>query len=103
MSLNVKKYVTHVSHDAYLIIIVNGYTYCSEEAKELMQILLRNEDKSRSTSKIGDLMYHAMVLLRVKGFKSEEVLEPSRKWFAIGSRREKSCKNKSECERVLKK
>ena len=61
-----------------------------------MQTLLSNEDRSRTASEMGDLMYHAMVLLAVKGVKIEEVLELLRKRFTqSGIEEKKSRKNVS--------
>uniref|UniRef100_A0A0D9UZM1 G-patch domain-containing protein n=1 Tax=Leersia perrieri TaxID=77586 RepID=A0A0D9UZM1_9ORYZ len=54
----------------------------SEEAAELNQTLLENEDKARTISEMGDLLYHAMVLLRLKDVKMEEVFEVLRKRFS---------------------
>ncbi|GJM88305.1 hypothetical protein PR202_ga04354 [Eleusine coracana subsp. coracana] len=69
--------------------------YYSEEAGELIQTLLENEDKSRTASEMADLLYHAMVLLRVKGVKMEEVFEKLRKRFSQSGIEEKSSRNKS--------
>ncbi|TVU18887.1 hypothetical protein EJB05_35005 [Eragrostis curvula] len=65
-----------------------------EEAGELIQTLLDNEDKSRAASEMADLLYHAMVLLRVKGVKMEEVFEILRKRFSQSGIEEKSSRNK---------
>ncbi|RWW35437.1 hypothetical protein BHE74_00059624, partial [Ensete ventricosum] len=46
---------------------------------ELVQTLLENEDKTRAASEMADLLYHAMVLLKLKDVKMEEVLEVLRK------------------------
>ncbi|KAK1556816.1 hypothetical protein Q3G72_012810 [Acer saccharum] len=46
-----------------------------EEADELCRTVEENEDKSRTASKMADVMYHAMVLLTIKNVKTEEVLE----------------------------
>ncbi|KAF0917512.1 hypothetical protein E2562_020622 [Oryza meyeriana var. granulata] len=67
----------------------------SEEAGELNQTLLENEDKTCTISEMGDLLYHAMVLLRVKGVKMEEVLEILRKRFSQSGIEEKASRSKS--------
>jgi pyruvate kinase/phosphoribosyl-ATP pyrophosphohydrolase/phosphoribosyl-AMP cyclohydrolase len=67
----------------------------SEEAGELIQTLLENEDKSRTASEMGDLLYHAMVLLSVKDVKMEEVLEILRKRFSQSDVEEKASRKKS--------
>jgi pyruvate kinase/phosphoribosyl-ATP pyrophosphohydrolase/phosphoribosyl-AMP cyclohydrolase len=67
----------------------------SEEAGELIQTLLENEDKSRTASEMGDLLYHAMVLLSVKDVKMEEVLEVLRKRFSQSGVEEKASRKKS--------
>ncbi|XP_039132994.1 histidine biosynthesis bifunctional protein hisIE, chloroplastic [Dioscorea cayenensis subsp. rotundata] len=65
-----------------------------EEAGELVQTLLENEDKSRTTSEMADLLYHAMVLLKVKDVKIEEVLEVLRKRFSQSGIEEKSSRGR---------
>lgn len=52
-----------------------------EEADELCRTLEDNEDQERTASEMGDVLYHAMVLMAVKGVKIEEVLEVLRKRF----------------------
>jgi len=44
---------------------------------------------------MADLLYHAMVLLRVKDVKMEEVLEVLRKRFSQSGIEEKAGRNKS--------
>nr|CAB3476905.1 unnamed protein product [Digitaria exilis] len=66
-----------------------------EEAGELIQTLLENEDQSRTASEMADLLYHAMVLLRVKDVKMEEVLEVLRRRFSQSGIEEKASRNKS--------
>ncbi|KAJ0973522.1 hypothetical protein J5N97_021481 [Dioscorea zingiberensis] len=61
-----------------------------EEADELVQTLLENEDKSRTKFEMADLLYHAMVLLKVKDVKIEEVLEVLRKRFSQSGVEEKN-------------
>ncbi|CAL5413691.1 unnamed protein product [Camellia sinensis] len=46
-----------------------------EEAHELCQTLEESEDKSRTASEMADVLYHAMVLLALRGVKMEEVLQ----------------------------
>lgn len=75
---------------SYLFLI-----FFSEEAGELIQTLLENEDQSRTASEMADLLYHAMVLLRVKDVKMEEVLEVLRKRFSQSGIEEKASRNKS--------
>ncbi|XP_078433557.1 histidine biosynthesis bifunctional protein (HISIE) [Wolffia australiana] len=65
-----------------------------EEAEELVQTLLGNEDQSRTVSEMGDLMYHAMVLLAVKGVEMEQVLELLRKRFAQSGIEEKKSRSR---------
>ncbi|KAG0457864.1 hypothetical protein HPP92_023021 [Vanilla planifolia] len=61
-----------------------------EEADELTRTLLPGEDSSRTASEMGDLLYHAMVLLRAKGVRFEEVLEVLRKRFSLSGIEEKN-------------
>lgn len=70
------------------------YPLTREEAGELVQTLLENEDKSRTTSEMADLLYHAMVLLKVKDVKIEEVLEVLRKRFSQSGIEEKSSRGR---------
>ncbi|CAL4976834.1 unnamed protein product [Urochloa decumbens] len=79
-------------------LLLDAQLLCSkirEEAGELIQTLLENEDRSRAASEMADLLYHAMVLLRVKGVKMEEVLEILRKRFSQSGIEEKASRNKS--------
>ncbi|XP_008797105.2 histidine biosynthesis bifunctional protein hisIE, chloroplastic [Phoenix dactylifera] len=61
-----------------------------EEAGELIQTLLENEDSSRTASEMADLLYHAMVLLKLKDVKMEEVLGVLRKRFSESGIEEKN-------------
>ncbi|KAK8913745.1 hypothetical protein KSP39_PZI023400 [Platanthera zijinensis] len=61
-----------------------------EEADELARTLLDNEDASRTASEMGDLLYHAMVLLGLKDVRMEDVLEVLRKRFSQSGIEEKS-------------
>ncbi|KAL6850453.1 hypothetical protein ACP4OV_021080 [Aristida adscensionis] len=79
-------------------LLLDNQLLCSkirEEANELVQTLLENEDKSRTASEMADVMYHAMVLLTVKDVKMEEVLEVLRKRFSQSGIEEKASRNKS--------
>lgn len=79
-------------------LLLDNQLLCSkirEEAGELIQTLLENEDQSRTASEMADLLYHAMVLLRVKDVKMEEVLEVLRKRFSQSGIEEKASRNKS--------
>lgn len=60
-----------------------------EEADELCRTLEENEDQTRTASEMADVLYHAMVLLAVKGVKVEEVLEVLRLRFAQSGVEEK--------------
>uniref|UniRef100_A0A2P2K4S4 phosphoribosyl-ATP diphosphatase n=1 Tax=Rhizophora mucronata TaxID=61149 RepID=A0A2P2K4S4_RHIMU len=60
-----------------------------EEAYELCQTLEENEDKTRSASEMGDVMYHAMVLLALKNVKVEDVLQVLRHRFSQSGIEEK--------------
>ncbi|GJN29539.1 hypothetical protein PR202_gb17768 [Eleusine coracana subsp. coracana] len=79
-------------------LLLDSQLLCSkirEEAGELIQTLLGKEDKSRAASEMADLLYHAMVLLRVKNVKMEEVFEVLRKRTSQSGIEEKSSRNKS--------
>jgi len=79
-------------------LLLDNQLLCSkirEEAGELIQTLLENEDQSRAASEMADLLYHAMVLLRVKDVKMEEVLEVLRKRFSQSGIEEKASRSKS--------
>ncbi|KAM0878706.1 hypothetical protein ACQ4PT_034715 [Festuca glaucescens] len=79
-------------------LLLDNQLLCSkirEEAGELIQTLLENEDKSLTASEMGDLLYHAMVLLSVKDVKMEEVLEVLRKRFSQSGVEEKASRKKS--------
>ncbi|XP_077212739.1 histidine biosynthesis bifunctional protein (HISIE) [Tasmannia lanceolata] len=70
-----------------------------EEANELCRTLEDNEDKSRTASEMGDVIYHSMVLLAVKGVKMEEVLEVLRKRFALSGIEEKNSRKSGNSTR----
>ncbi|KAL5220795.1 hypothetical protein ABZP36_025508 [Zizania latifolia] len=79
-------------------LLLDNQLLCSkirEEAGELIQTLLENEDKTRAASEMADLLYHAMVLLSVKDVKMEEVLEVLRKRFSQSGIEEKASRKKS--------
>ncbi|GER27085.1 histidine biosynthesis bifunctional protein [Striga asiatica] len=61
-----------------------------EEADELCWTLEENEDKSRTASEMADVLYHAMVLLNLKGVKVEDVLQVLRLRFSQSGIQEKS-------------
>ncbi|KAM5584009.1 histidine biosynthesis bifunctional protein hisIE, chloroplastic-like [Rosa sericea] len=60
-----------------------------EEADELCRTLEENEDKSRTASEMGDVLYHSMVLLALKDGKMEDVLEILRRRFSQSGIEEK--------------
>ncbi|CAO2162159.1 unnamed protein product, partial [Urochloa humidicola] len=79
-------------------LLLDAQLLCSkirEEAGELIQTMLENEDQSRTASEMADLLYHAMVLLKLKNVKMEEVLEVLRKRFSQSGIEEKASRNKS--------
>lgn len=55
----------------------------------MCRTLEENEDKSRTASEMGDVLYHAMVLLAIKDVKMEEVLEVLRHRFSRSGIEEK--------------
>ena len=62
---------------------------CREEADELCRTLEEKEDNSRTASEMADVIYHAMVLLRRKDVKIENVLEVLRQRFSQSGIEEK--------------
>lgn len=79
-------------------LLLDNELLCSkvrEEASELAETLLKNEDKTRTASEMADLLYHAMVLLKLKNVKMEEVLEVLRKRFSRSGIEEKSSRKRS--------
>ncbi|KAJ8752316.1 hypothetical protein K2173_003952 [Erythroxylum novogranatense] len=60
-----------------------------EEADELCRTLEEDEDKTRTASEMGDVLYHAMVLLALKGVKLEDVLDVLRHRFSRSGIEEK--------------
>ncbi|KAK9950399.1 hypothetical protein M0R45_005892 [Rubus argutus] len=60
-----------------------------EEVDELCRTLEENEDKSRTASEMGDVLYHSMVLLALKDGKMEDVLEILRHRFSQSGIEEK--------------
>ena len=68
---------------------------CREEAEELVQTLLGNENRTRVASEMADLLYHSMVLLSVRRVKMEEVFEVLRKRFSQSGIEEKDNRNSS--------
>ncbi|THG00919.1 hypothetical protein TEA_001322 [Camellia sinensis var. sinensis] len=61
----------------------------AEEAHELCQTLEESEDKSRTASEMADVLYHAMVLLALRGVKMEKVLQVLRPRFSQSGIEEK--------------
>ncbi|XP_009804268.1 histidine biosynthesis bifunctional protein hisIE, chloroplastic [Nicotiana tabacum] len=61
-----------------------------EEADELCRTLEENEDKGRTASEMADVLYHAMVLLSLRGVKIEEVLQVLRQRFSKSGIEEKN-------------
>lgn len=55
----------------------------------MCQTLEDNEERSRTASEMADVLYHAMVLLRVRDVKLEEVIEVLRKRFSQSGVEEK--------------
>ncbi|KAJ4757401.1 Histidine biosynthesis bifunctional protein hisIE [Rhynchospora pubera] len=79
-------------------LLLNQELLCSkvrEEAGELIQTLLDNEDKDRTASEMADLLYHSMVLLNLKDVSMEEVLEVLRKRFSQSGVEEKNSRKKN--------
>ncbi|GLT94772.1 hypothetical protein SLE2022_124970 [Rubroshorea leprosula] len=80
-------------------LLLNDQLLCSkirEEADELCRTLEENEDKSRTASEMADVLYHAMVLLRCRDVKIEDVLEVLCKRFSqsgIEEKRRRSLSN----------
>ncbi|KAG6499842.1 hypothetical protein ZIOFF_039637 [Zingiber officinale] len=89
------------AHISLLLYMLNNALRCfgsyafREEASELVETLLQNEDKTRTASEMADLIYHAMVLLKLKDVKMEEVLEVLRKRFSQSGIEEKSSRKRS--------
>lgn len=55
----------------------------------MCQTLEENENKSRTASEMADLLYHAMVLLRLKDVNMEDVLQTIRHRFSQSGIEEK--------------
>lgn len=73
-------------------LLLDNKLLCSkirEEADELCRSLEESEDKSRTASEMADVLYHAMVLLAVRGVKVEEVLQVLRQRFTRSGVEEK--------------
>lgn len=60
-----------------------------EEADELCRTIEENEHSTRTASEMGDVLYHAMVLLALKDVKIEDVLDVLRRRFAKSGIEEK--------------
>ncbi|XWS37613.1 hypothetical protein CRYUN_Cryun19dG0059700 [Craigia yunnanensis] len=67
-----------------------------EEADELCRTLEEKEDNSRTASEMADVIYHAMVLLRRKNVKIENVLEVLRQRFSQSGIEEKQSRVTTE-------
>lgn len=65
------------------------FLHFREEANELCQTLEDNEERSRTASEMADVLYHALVLLRVRDVKLEEVVEILRNRFSQSGIEEK--------------
>ncbi|KAK4354897.1 hypothetical protein RND71_027091 [Anisodus tanguticus] len=61
-----------------------------EEADELCRTLEENEDNGRTASEMADVLYHAMVLLSLRGVKIEEVMQVLRQRFSKSGIEEKN-------------
>ncbi|KAB2064936.1 hypothetical protein ERO13_A09G051200v2 [Gossypium hirsutum] len=67
-----------------------------EEADELCRTLEEKEDSSCTASEMADVIYHAMVLLRLKDVKIENVLEVLRRRFSQSGIEEKQSRASTE-------
>ncbi|KAG4109561.1 hypothetical protein ERO13_1Z049452v2 [Gossypium hirsutum] len=67
-----------------------------EEADELCRMLEEKKDSSCIASKMADVIYHAMVLLRRKDVKIENVLEVLRRRFSQSGIEEKQSRASTE-------
>nr|KJB15784.1 hypothetical protein B456_002G196300 [Gossypium raimondii]KJB15787.1 hypothetical protein B456_002G196300 [Gossypium raimondii] len=67
-----------------------------EEADELCRTLEEKEDSSCTASEMADVIYHAMVLLRRKDVKIENVLEVLRRRFSQSGIEEKQSRASTE-------
>lgn len=73
-------------------LLIDNKLLCSkirEEADELCRTLEDNEDKQRTASEMADVLYHAMVLLAIRGVNAEEVLQVLRQRFSKSGVEEK--------------
>ncbi|CAL1390793.1 unnamed protein product [Linum trigynum] len=80
-------------------LLLNHDLLCSkirEEADELCRTLEDNEDKGRTASEMGDVLYHAMVLLALKDVKMEDVLDVLRRRFSQSGIEEKGSRGKQK-------
>lgn len=55
----------------------------------MCRTLEENEDKSRTTSEMADVLYHAMVLLALRDVKMEDVMQVLRQRFSKSGIEEK--------------
>ncbi|GFZ16265.1 histidine biosynthesis bifunctional protein [Actinidia rufa] len=73
-------------------LLIDNKLLCSkirEEADELCRTLEDDEDKQRTASEMADVLYHAMVLLAIRGVNAEEVLQVLRQRFSKSGVEEK--------------
>ncbi|CAL5371528.1 unnamed protein product [Camellia sinensis] len=80
-------------------LLIDKKLLCSkirEEADELCRTLEENEDKSRTASEMADVLYHAMVLLALKGVKAEEVFQVLRHRFSQSGIEEKKSRSRAQ-------
>ncbi|THG02198.1 hypothetical protein TEA_004543 [Camellia sinensis var. sinensis] len=80
-------------------LLIDNKLLCSkirEEADELCRTLEENEDKSRTASEMADVLYHAMVLLALKGVKAEEVFQVLRHRFSQSGIEEKKSRSRAQ-------
>lgn len=62
-----------------------------EEAGELCQTWEAGEGRERAVAEMADLLYHAMVLLRLQGVSMAEVMEALHKREALLKRCQQAC------------
>lgn len=72
----------------FLLIILGHFCY-SEEADELCRTLEDSEETPRTASEMADVLYHAMVLLSVRGVTIEDVFTVLRQRFSRSGIEEK--------------
>ncbi|WOG91562.1 hypothetical protein DCAR_0310811 [Daucus carota subsp. sativus] len=80
-------------------LLLDNKLLCSkirEEADELCRTLEDSEEVPRTASEMADVLYHAMVLLSVRGVTMEEVLTVLRQRFSRSGIEEKNSRKKDE-------